>query len=147
MLSYEAVILLAGFAAAAAVAAAAIADGAAGAADAVRSAADVRAGQLAAGRMAVIDMQHAPAGSGGAAYVTVAPAGGASALPVAITGAWDSAGRSVECRNAGGAPLHAGEPVRGPRTIVCGPSDGLVLAARAGGAAAGGAEFHVRALP
>lgn len=151
MLSYEAVVLLAGFAAAAALAAAAIAEGALGAADSVRSAADIRAGQLAAGRIVVIDVQHAPADGpgGGGAYVTVAPAagpggGGASA---AIAGAWDSAGMPVACRHAGGAPLlPSGAPVEGPHTIVCEPSDGLVLVARGAGSAAGAA-WPVRIAP
>ena len=151
MLSYEAVVLLAGFAAAAAVAAAAIADGALEASDAVRSAADVRAGQLAAGRIVVIDVQHAPAAAGhaggGNVYVTVAPAGRGGGAPASIAGAWDSAGLPVACSYAGGAPLQPpGAPLRGPRTIACEPSDGLVLVARGGGSA-GAAAWPIRVLP
>ena len=142
--------LLAGFAAAAAVAALAVSEGAATASDAVRSLAGARSAQLDAGRIAVIDVQRAAggggAGEGGDAYVTIALVGGGAGggMPE-LAGAWDSAGSPVWCEYArGGAGASAGAgaaggPAQGPRTIICEPSDGLVVAAGGGPA--------VRVLP
>ena len=115
MLSYEAVVLLAGFAAAAAVAAAAVADGAASASDAARSLADARSAGLAAGRLAAIDVQY----GGNRTYATVATAPG-SPSPAVLAGAWDAGGRPVRCEAAGlGGAGIAGLAVSVPRTLVC----------------------------
>ena len=138
MLSYEAVILLAGFAAAAAVAAAAVADGAAAAADAARSLADARSAQVAAGRIVAVDVQHDR--SAGRAYVTVAAAPGGGA-PAVLSGAWDAAGSPARCEAAGagagaGAGGIVGLAVSEPRTLVCDmpPDGGIAIAARGGSA-------------
>ena len=137
MLSYEAVILLAGFAAAAAVAAAAVADGAAAAADAARSLADARSAQVSAGRIVAVDVQHDR--GAGRAYATVAAAPGGGA-PAVLSGAWDAAGSPARCEAAGagataGAGI-AGLAVSEPRTLVCDmpPDGGIAIAARGGSA-------------
>ena len=130
MLSYEAVVLLAGFAAAAAVAAAAVADGAASASDAARSLADARSAGLAAGRLAAIDVQY----GGNRAYVTIAAAPGSA--PAVLSGAWDAAGLPVRCEAAGAAGGGMdGLAVSAPRTLVCDAQGGeFAIAARGGSA-------------
>lgn len=129
MLSYEAVVLLAGFAAAAAVAAAAVADGAASASDAARSLADARSAGLAAGRLAAIDVQY----GGNRTYVTIAAAPGSSA-PAVLAGAWDADGLPVRCEVAGpGGTGIAGLAVSVPRTLVCDPHGGeFAISTRSG---------------
>ena len=136
ILTYEAVVLLAGFAAAAAVAAAAVHEGAGTAADAARALADARSASLAAGRLAAVDVQY---GTDGRAYVTVAAAPG-SAGPAVLAGAWDADGRPVRCEAAGrGDPDAgiAGIPVSAPVTLVCdapgaGGGGGFAVASRGG---------------
>ena len=130
MLSYEAVVLLAGFAAAAAVAAAAVADGAASASDAARSLADARSAGLAAGRLAAIDVQY----GGNRTYATVAAAPGSSS-PAVLAGAWDVNGLPVRCEAAGRAGGGiAGLAVSAPHTLVCDApaGEGFAVATRSG---------------
>ena len=130
ILSYEAVVLLAGFAAAAAVAAAAVADGAASAADAARSLADARSAGLAAGRLAAIDVQH----GANRTYATIAAAPGSG--PAVLAGVWDAAGSPVRCEAAGAGGAGSGISglaVSSPRTLVCDARGGeFVVAARGG---------------